>query len=102
LDLFDFIDLASHKEDKTYNKIVRNWNEFINCLPGEDKQLLFGIMSKCYFKYQKSIKVYGISDYELYTALLMFILIDQQIQIDVIIAVSYAPSNYGLYDSHNL
>jgi hypothetical protein len=48
----------------------------------EDKQLLLGIMSKCYFKHQKSIKAYGISDYELFTALLMSIVLDQQIQID--------------------
>ena len=55
----------------------------LNCLPSdEDKQLLLGIMSKCYFKYQKSIKAYGLSDFELYNALLMSILIDQQIQID--------------------
>ncbi len=65
-----------------YNKIISNWNEFIECLPEEDKQLLLAIMSKCYFKYQKSIKAYGLSDFELYTALLMSILIDQQIQID--------------------
>jgi hypothetical protein len=84
LDLFDFINLASpsHMDDKTYNKIISNWNEFIDCLPCEDKQLLLAIMSKCYFKYQKSIKAYGISDYDLYTALLMSILIDQQIQIE--------------------
>jgi hypothetical protein len=69
-------------DDKTYNKIISNWNEFIDCLPCEDKQLLLAIMSKCYFKYQKSIKAYGISDYDLYTALLMSILIDQQIQIE--------------------
>jgi hypothetical protein len=70
-------------EDSVYNKIISNWNEFIECLPSEeDKQLLLGIMSKFYFKYQKSIKAYGISDYDLYTALLMSILIDQQIQIE--------------------
>ncbi len=70
-------------KDSTYNKIIRNWTEFVNGLPSdEDKQLLLEIMSKCYFKHQKSIKAYGISDYELFTALLMSILIDQQIQID--------------------
>jgi hypothetical protein len=87
LDLFDFIDQASssHVEDSTYSKIIRNWREFMDRLPSdEDKQLLLGIMSKCYFKYQKSIKDCGLSDYELYTALLMSILIDQQIQIDSI------------------
>jgi hypothetical protein len=84
LDLFDFINLASssHIEDNVYSKIIRNWNEFIECLPEEDKQLLLAIMSKCYFKYQKAIKAYGLSDFELYTALLMSILKDPQIQID--------------------
>ena len=83
--MFDFINLASssHLEDKTYDKIISNWNEFIDSLPSEeDKQLFLKIISKCYFKYQKSIKVYGISDFELSTGLLMSILIDQQIQID--------------------
>ena len=84
MDLFDFIDLASHKEDSTYSKIISNWNEFIDGLPSEDKQILLEIMSKCYFKHQKSIKAHGLSDYELYTTLLMSILIDQQTQIDEI------------------
>lgn len=52
------------------------------CLSDDDKQVLLKVISKCYFKYQKSIKAYGLSDFELYTALLMSILIDQQIQID--------------------
>jgi hypothetical protein len=55
--LFDFIDLdSSYKDDITYNKIVRNWNGCIDYLPSEeDKQLLLlGVMSKRYFKYQKS------------------------------------------------
>jgi hypothetical protein len=65
-----------------YSKIISNWNEFIECLPEEDKQLLLAILSKCYFKYQKAIKAYGLSDFELYTALLMSILIGPQIQID--------------------
>jgi hypothetical protein len=70
-------------DDKTYNKIISNWNEFIDCLPSEeDKQLLLELISKSCFKQQKSIKAYGISDYDLYTALLMSILIDQQIQIE--------------------
>jgi hypothetical protein len=67
--LFDFIDLASssHIEDNIYSKIIRNWNEFIDGLPSkEDKQLLLKIMSKCYFKYQKSIKAYGLSDFDIY------------------------------------
>jgi hypothetical protein len=72
-------------KDSTYSKIISNWTEFMDSLPSdEDKQLLLGIMSKCYFKHQKSMKAYGISDYELFTALLMSILLDQQNQIDEI------------------
>jgi hypothetical protein len=86
LDLFDFINPASssieHKADETYTKIVSNWSGFIDCLLDEDKQILLGIMSKCYYKHQKSIKAYGLSDYELSNGLLMSILIHQQIQID--------------------
>jgi hypothetical protein len=85
LDLFDFIDLASssHIEESTYKKIISNWNDFIECIPDdEDKQLFLKIMRKCYFKYQKSMKAYGVSDYELSNGLFMSILIDQQIQID--------------------
>jgi hypothetical protein len=53
-------------QDKTYGKIISNWNDFIDCIPDdEDKHLLLGIMSKCYFKYQKSIKAYGLSHFEL-------------------------------------
>ncbi len=41
------------------------------------------ITSKCYFKYQESIKAYKKSDYELTDdGLLLPILIDQQIEID--------------------
>jgi hypothetical protein len=39
-------------------------------------------MSICYFKYQKAIVAYGISDYDLSNGLLLSILIDQQIKID--------------------
>ncbi len=83
--MFDFIDLASSSqvEDNTYSKIINNWSEFIDCLPDdEDKQLFLKIIGKCYYKYQKSIKAYGISDFKLSTGLFMSILLDQQIQID--------------------
>jgi hypothetical protein len=85
--LFDFINLASpsHMDDKTYNKIISNWNEFIDCLPSEeDKQLLLELISKSCFKQQKSIKAYGLSHFELSNGLLLPILIYQQIQSDSI------------------
>jgi hypothetical protein len=69
-------------EDKTYGKIINNWNDFIGCLPDDDKQLLLKIRRKCYYKYQKDLKVPSASDYELSNGFLMSILIDQQIQID--------------------
>jgi hypothetical protein len=69
-------------EDKTYGKIINNWNDFIGCLPDDDKQLLLKIISKCYYKYQKALKTNGCSNHELSAGLLMSILIDQQIQID--------------------
>jgi hypothetical protein len=85
LDLFDFInpDSSSHLQDKTYDKIISNWNEFMGRLSSDDdKQVLLKILNKCYFKYHKSIKVYGISDFELTNVLLISIITDQQIQID--------------------
>ncbi len=84
MDLFDFIDPALHEEDITYHKITDNWNKFIDSLPDDDRQLLLEIMRKYYFKYQKSIKAHGNSDYELNIALLMSILIGQQTQINEI------------------
>jgi hypothetical protein len=83
--IIDFInpDSSSHLQDKTYNKIISNSCEFINCLPSDkDKQALLKIMSKCYYKYQKALKTNGCLDHELSAGLLMSILIDQQIQID--------------------
>ncbi len=65
-------------DDSTYSKIIGNWNEFIECLPDDDRQLLLEITSKCYYKHQKS-KVYGLSNYGLSNGLLMSILIEPQI-----------------------
>jgi hypothetical protein len=75
LELFDFVNLASSSyKDKTYEKIIGNWNEFINCLPSDkDKQLLLAIISKCYYKYQKALKTNGCSNHELSAGLLMSI-----------------------------
>ena len=84
MNLYDFIDPTLHKEDITYHKITDNWNEFIDSLPDDDRQLLLEIMHKYYFKYQKSITAHGNSDYELNIALLMSILIGQQTQINEI------------------
>jgi hypothetical protein len=89
LDLFDYIpqnqSLMTAK-DKTFDKIISNWDVFINCLDDDDdKQLVLKIISKCYFKYQDSIKANTNSDFELNTRILMSILIEQQKQIDKLI-----------------
>jgi hypothetical protein len=69
-------------KDKTYDRIISHLDEFIKSLPDEDKQLLLQNTSKCYLKYQDSMKINTESDFELKTRLLMSILIDQQIQIN--------------------
>lgn len=85
MNLFDYIyqdQPITIEKDKSYDKIISNWNEFIDCLSEDDKQLLLKIIDKCYSKYRESIKAIENSDYSLFTGLLMSILIDQQIQID--------------------
>ncbi len=85
MNLFDYIHQdqpITIEKDNSYDKIISNWNEFIDCVSEEDKQLLLKIIGKCYYKYRESIKAIENSDYSLFTGLLMSILIDQQIQID--------------------
>ncbi len=37
-------------EDKTYNKMIGNRSEFINCLPSDNgKQMFSNLISKYYF-----------------------------------------------------
>ncbi len=90
LDLFDYISQTESTttpniRDKTYNKIISDFDEFIKNLSDEDIQLLLSIIRKCYYKYQDSIKVNRNSNFEFNTGLLMSILIDQQKQIDKLI-----------------
>ena len=90
MDLFDYIShyesaTTSYVRDKAYNKIISDLDEFIKSLSDQDKQLLIQITSKCYFKYQDSIKAKGTSGFELNLGLLMAILLDQQLQIDTLI-----------------
>ncbi len=89
MDLFDYIYQTRSPltpiKDKNYDKVIIIWKDFINCLSDEDKQLFTEIISKCYFKYQESIKAKANSDFELNTGLFMSILIDQQIQMDKLI-----------------
>jgi hypothetical protein len=88
IDLFPQIEPTSHVKDMEYNKIISILDEFIKNLSDNDKQLILQIINKCYSRYEKSIKGYENSDFELNTRMLMSILIDQQIQIDNLIKKS--------------
>ena len=88
MDLFDYIAQSqplTTANDKTFDKIISNWDAFINCLDDDDKQFILKITSKWYFKYKDSIKVNANSDFELNTRRVMSILIEQQKQIDKLI-----------------
>jgi hypothetical protein len=85
LDLIDYISQSESKtfiKDKFYDKILVDLDEFLQNLNEEDKQLISQTISKCYLKYQDSIKANGTSGFELHMRLLMAILTDQQLQID--------------------
>jgi hypothetical protein len=70
-------------KDKTYDKIVDHLDEFIKNISEEkDKQILLQVISKCYLKYQGSIKNNGDSIFELNIKMLMTMLIDQKLQYD--------------------
>ena len=88
MDLIDYIsqsELTTSLKDKIYDKIFSNLDEFLKNLTDKDKQLISQTISKCYFKYQYSVKGNGTSGFELNTRMLVSILIDQQIQIDNLI-----------------
>jgi hypothetical protein len=87
LDLFDYISedqssLSLLVKDKTYDKIISHLDEFIKNISEEkDNQLLLQTISKCYLKYQDSIKNgNGNSIFELNIKLLMAMLIDQKLE----------------------
>jgi len=87
MDLFNYISENQSSpllvKDKTYNKIIDHLDEFIKNMSEEkDKQLLLQTISKCYIKYQGSIKNNGDSIFELNIKLLMAMLIDQKLQYD--------------------
>ena len=84
MDLFEYFSqnqLASSVKDKTYKRIIDHLDEFVQNIHEEDKQLLFQIISKCYFKYQDSIiKDNEKSIFEIDINLLMAMLMYQKSQ----------------------
>jgi hypothetical protein len=89
LDLIDYISQSELTttlvKDKFYDKILIDLDEFLKNLTEKDKQLISQTISKCYLKYQDSIKANGTSGFELNRGLLMSLLLDQQLQIDNLI-----------------
>ncbi len=78
-----YLDNTETLEDKTYQKIIGLLNSFIDNLPSEeDKQLLSGMVSKCYRKHNKSIMAMEKDDPSLTMPLIMALLVDQQSMID--------------------
>ncbi|MBA3749610.1 MAG: hypothetical protein H0X03_01700 [Nitrosopumilus sp.] len=83
MDLIDYFNETSSAagpplKDKTYDKIISYFSNFIDNLENEDKQLLLKIISKSYYRNQESIKAHEDCDYNLINGMLMSILIDQQ------------------------
>lgn len=79
MDLLNYIpqnQLLTTAKDKTFDKIISNWDVFINCRDDDDddKQLVLKTISKCYFKYQDSIKANTKSDFELSTRLMSILI----------------------------
>ena len=84
MDVFDYFSqnqVGSSVKDKTYKRIIDHLDEFVQNIHEEDKQLLFQIISKCYFKYQDPIvKDNEKSIFEIDINLLMAILMYQKSQ----------------------
>ncbi len=90
MDLIDYFNESSSStnpllKDKTHDKINSHFNDFLDKLDEEDKQLLLNIIRKSYYKYQESIKARPDYDYNLITGLLMSILIDQQKELEILV-----------------
>ena len=60
------------KNDKIYQRIVKQLKPFISNLESEeDKQLIFRMISNCYHKYHNSIRTKSESDTELLLSTIM-------------------------------
>ena len=83
--MYRYIDASDNShliKDEEYNRIKKNLDGFMARLPSsKDKELLFEMVSKVYYKRHKAIQTKSESDTELLLSTLMAILIEQNLEI---------------------
>ena len=69
-----------------FNKIIQDWNKFIDCLNEDDESIFMKMISDCYERYHKSInssiKENSDSCHSRHFAFIMALILSQQKQID--------------------
>jgi flagellar biosynthesis protein FliP len=83
--MYRYIDACDNShliKDEAYNRIKKNLDGFMARLPSsKDKELLFEMVSKVYYKRHKAIQTKSESDTELLLSTLMATLIEQNLEI---------------------
>jgi hypothetical protein len=83
--MYRYIDASDNShliKDEEYNRIKKNLDGFMARLPSsKDKELLFEMVSKVYYKRHKAIQTKSESDTELLLSTLMATLIEQNLEI---------------------
>jgi len=83
--MYRYIDASDNShliKDEEYNRIKKNLDGFMARLPSsKDKELLFEMVSKVYYKRRKAIQTKSESDTELLLSTLMATLIEQNLEI---------------------
>ncbi len=82
--MFRYLDASDDsflQKNKDYNRVLKKLNNFKECLPSEDKELLLKMINEVYYKYQKSILTKSESDTELLLSTLMAIIMEQNLEI---------------------
>jgi len=83
--MYRYIDASDNShliKDEEYNRIKKNLDGFMARLPSsKDKELLFEMVSKVYYKRRKAIQTKSESDTELLLSTLMATIIEQNLEI---------------------
>ena len=83
--MYRYIDASDNShliKDEAYNRIKKNLDGFMARFPSsKDKELLFEMVSKVYYKRRKAIQTKSESDTELILSTLMATLIEQNLEI---------------------
>jgi len=83
--MFRYLDASDGsflQKDKDYSRLLKKLNNFTECLPSEDKELLLKMINEVYYKYQKSILTKSESDTELLLSMLMALVTKQNLEIE--------------------